>query len=213
MNKKLNILAICLLCFTLLAQATDINEKDWNRGKIVLQDGTSYSGELKYDLKQNVAMIKQKGTIKAFSAHQVDYFRFMDIKRKTLRRFYTMPYENQRGIERLMFFELVFQDGFVLFNRERTVRKRQAMLSELPFMSNGTNRNNERVTVFSYFIFMPDGQFKPLQAEQQDLIDKLALSKEERKDMRDFIHDHDINLKNRSDFIRLLYEIVNNNQT
>ncbi|MFP4093845.1 MAG: hypothetical protein ACLFUB_05140 [Cyclobacteriaceae bacterium] len=207
---KLGIFLALMMCFSIFAQAadigTDIKKKDWHQGKLVLQNGDTYKGKIRYDLDQNVAMVRIDGTIKAFSAHVVDYFRFMDQELKTLRRFYTMPYENKRGMERLMFFELVFQDGFALFNRESTVRKKQAMLAELPFIDR-SDREDE-VTVFSYFIFMPDGDFKPIEAEQQDLINKLALDKEQTKEMRAYIHEHELNLKNRSDFIRVIYKFI-----
>jgi hypothetical protein len=204
--KKLGILCAALLCVFLTAQAIDINKKDWHQGEIILSNGDKLTGKVQYDLKQNVAIIKYDGKMQAYSAFKVDYFKIIDRKRRTLRSFYTMPFRNQKGIERLMFFELIFEDNFAIFNREHKARKEHAMLSEIPFVEE--KEAEEEVTIFTYYVFTPDGNFRKVLTEKSDLVKKLSLNRSEKKNLENFIYENDLNLTNRSDFIRVIYEFV-----
>lgn len=207
--KQLSIFFSLMIMLTFTVEAGGIKKNEWHDGMIVLNGGHKLEGKIQYDLKQNIAILKKDDRMKAFSVYDINYFRFMDDKRKTLRNFYAMPYRQANGQERLMFFELVFEDDFALFNRETTVRKKEAALSEMPFVDDNRNSDrNENVKVFNYYVFTPDGKFVKIYTEKNDLADKLSLNREERKDMQRFIYENDLNLNNRSDFIRVIYEFV-----
>jgi len=206
--KKLSIFFSIMLLAIFSVEAGGINENDWHRGVIVLNGGHTLKGKIQYDLEQNIAILKKGDKMKAFSVYDVNYFRFMDSKRRTLRKFFSMPYRLKSGQQRLMFFELVFEDNFVLFNREKTVRKKQAAVSELPFVEDRSNGDEDKVKVFTYYVFTPEGKFVKIFTEKNDLANKLSLNREERRDMQRFIYENDLNLNNRSDFIRVIYEFV-----
>ena len=204
--KKLGILCAVLLWVFQTAQAIDIGKKNWYKGEIVLRNGEKLSGKVQYDLKQNVAVIKYDGKMQAYSAFNVDYFKIIDSKRRTLRSFYSMPFINPKGLKRLMFFELIFEDKFAIFNREHKARKEHAMLSEIPFVED--KETEKEVTVFTYYVFTPDGNFQKVLTEKADLVKKLSLNRREKKNLENFIYENDLNLNNRSDFIRVIYEFV-----
>jgi len=186
-------------------EAKDLPKNNWNYGQVVLKNGEVIKGDIQYDLKQNVALVKSKGLVKAYSVYNVDFFRFMDEHLKMIRSFYSMPYTYENGQQRLMFFELVFEDGFALFNRELDVAKQQAMVSKQYYVEKA---EDELVTIFNYFILTPDGTFRSILNEQGDLAEKLSLNKRERKEMRNFISDHNLDLQNRADFIKVIYKLV-----
>lgn len=174
----------------------------------MLNDGKILKGKIQYDLKQNVAMIKKKGLVKAFSAYNVNYFRFMDSERSMIRSFYSMPFFQENGQERLMFFELVFEDGFALFNRELTVPKKHAVLVERPYVQKG--EEEDLVNISDYYIFTPDGDFLRVETEKSDLVDKLSLSSKETREMEEFIDENQLDLDYPSDFIKVIYKVVYN---
>jgi len=203
---KRNTLFLAIILCSMQAVAGGIDKNDWNPGEIVLRNGNRLSGQMQYDLEQNVAILKNDGKMRAFSVYNVDYFRILDNERKTVRSFYTMPYTQDNGQERYMFFELVFKDNFALFNREHTTTKQQAMIAEMPYVNQVDSE--DKVKVFTYYVFTPDGEFQKIYTEERDVARKLSLNKQERRDMMKYIHENNLNLNNRSDFIRLIYEFV-----
>lgn len=170
----------------------------------MLNGGHTPKGELKYDLDKDVTLLRQGDKVKAISVYDINNFRFMDKKRHTLRRFYTMPYQLKNGQQRLMFFE----DGFSLFNREKTIRKKQASVTETPILEDVDGRKNGKVKVSEYYLFTPEGKFVKIYTDKEDLADKLSLNPKERKAISRFIQMNDLDLNNRSDFIKVIYEFV-----
>ena len=204
--KRISIFLSLIFSISFLAQAGGIKKNEWNPGTIYLKEGNSLSGKIQYDLDKNIVVLKKNDKLKAFSVHNVDYFMFKDMKRRTVRKFYSMPYRLTDGQRRTMFFELVFNDNFALFNREKTVKRKQAAMTEQPHLIDKNDR--EHVKVFTYFVFTPEGKFKKIFTEESDLARKLSLNQQEKKNMRRFINDNKLDLKNRSDFIRVIYEFV-----
>lgn len=204
--KKLCLFYALFFCLWANLKAGDLPKDDWNVGEIMLNNGDVLKGKIQYDLQQNVAMIKDEGLVKAFGAYNVNYFRFMDSERSMVRSFYSMPYPQDNGQERLMFFELIFEDGFALFNRELSVLKKHAVLSERPYIQE--DEDMEEVKIFSYYVFTPDGSFQKIETEEKDLVEKLSLDRKEKKEMQKFIHENGLDLNSRSDFIRVIYEVV-----
>ncbi|WP_277479163.1 hypothetical protein [Catalinimonas alkaloidigena] len=194
------------MCLLFNAHASDLPKRDWNWGKILLKEGNVLEGEIQHDLDQNVVLLKKEGVVKAFSVYNVNYFKVIDEDRGMIRNFYSMPYE-QNGHERLMFFELVFEDGFVLFSRESKVAKKHAQLKKVPYVQDGTY-DSSLVKVSNYYLFMPDGTFQAIHTDFSSIVDSLSLNKEEKKEMRQFILQNDLDLNDRSDFIKVLYEMV-----
>ncbi|WPP50211.1 hypothetical protein [Catalinimonas niigatensis] len=205
--KKLHLFYALFFCLWTSLEAGDLPKDDWNVGEIMLNNGEILKGEIQYDLKQNVAMIKKKGLVKAFGAYNIDYFRFMDSARSMIRSFYSMPYSQKNGQERLMFFELVFEDGFALFNRELSVPQKHAVLAERPYIQ---REDKGVVSISSYYIFTLDGNFQKIETEASDLADKLSLDRKEKKEMEKFIIENQLDLNYASDFIKVIYEVVQN---
>jgi hypothetical protein len=88
------------------------------------------------------------------------------------------------------------------------VRKKQAAISKLPFVEDKSSGDDKKVKVFTYYVFTPEGKFVKIFTEKNDLANKLSLDQKERRDMKRFIYENDLNLNNRSDFIRVIYEFV-----
>lgn len=205
--RKSSFFILILICLSYSVSATDIPKKDWDDGKIHLNGGKMLEGEIQPNLDQNVVLLKSDGVVKAFSVYNVNLFKILDAERGMIRSFYSMPYEQQNGQQRLMFFELVFEDGFALFSRESSVAKKHAKLKKVPYVQEG-DKDRSMVKISSYFLLTADGNFQKIKTDMGDIVDTLSLNKQEKKEMRQFILHNDLNLKDRSDFIRVIYEMV-----
>lgn len=64
----------------------------WHSGELVLTNGTEMSGELNFNWKAEVVQCRQGTIIKAYSANQVDSFRYYDDQQSMIRRFVTVDY-------------------------------------------------------------------------------------------------------------------------
>lgn len=205
--RKSSVFLLIFICLSYYVSATGLPKKDWDSGKIYLNEGKMLEGEIQPNFEQNVVLLKTDGVVKAFSVYNVNLFKILDDERGMIRSFYSMPYEQQNGQQRLMFFELVFEDGFALFSRELSVAKKHAKLKKVPYIQEGNN-DRSMVKISSYYLLTSDGNFQKIQSDIGDIVETLSLNKEEKREMRQFILHNDLNLKDRSDFIRVIYEMV-----
>lgn len=177
----------------------------WYKGELVLQNGEILKGELQLNLDLNTVLLKQQDVIKAYSPYWVDHFRFSETEK--LRTFYTLPYQQEGGVEKLMFFELIFDDNFALFNREVTVHKEYASLIGLPFSGNPTDAHHVRAC--EYYLFLPEGELVRLETNPAEVSNQLASSNEEKKEINAFIYGQNLDLRRRSDMIKVLNYFIN----
>jgi hypothetical protein len=106
------------------ASAQDFAKDRWHPGEAHLFNGEVYAGQLKYDLENNNLQVSQSGTIRSFSAFQVESFTFVDDQAKLSRSFYALPYERAEKYETPTFFELLSDGEAVsLLNREVIVQR------------------------------------------------------------------------------------------
>lgn len=66
------------------------NPPIWDRGELILSDGTVLAGELAYNWKAEIVCYKQGDVVKAYSAQQVNSFKYFDRQQNSLRKFVTL---------------------------------------------------------------------------------------------------------------------------
>ncbi len=178
---------------------------DWYKGELVLQDGQKLKGELQLNFALNTVLLKQDTIVKAFSPYSVSYFKFKEGER--IRTFYTLFYQQPGVGESLMFFELVFNNNFALFNREAIIQKEYAIMADLPC---SINPNDElTVIVYQYYLFLPEGKLIRFDTNSTDVSSILASNKQERKQINNYIFENGLDLNNRSDLIKVLDHYIN----
>jgi hypothetical protein len=94
-------------------------EKGWNQGIIVLHSGEIIQGELRYDQHQEVVQCQSGGTIKAYTALLVKYFRFQDQYMQIERKFIPVAYSPTSDYKHDAFFEVV-TDGPITVLRKHS---------------------------------------------------------------------------------------------
>jgi hypothetical protein len=190
------------LCVGLpLAYGQQMSRDFWHDGEVNLFSGETLKGKLKYDLDTDNLQLQFNGTIKSFSAYQVESFQFFDEVLKVPRSFYALPYKKMSNYESPVFFEL-FTEGFLtLLNRE-IITYRMMYPSGFggwgyrPWM--GTN-----VPVLDdsyYVLLMKEERVIKLVEIKKDI---LYLMEDKTKEVEGFINANRIRFDRREDLVRL----------
>jgi hypothetical protein len=91
----------------------------WHDGRIVLLQGDTLKGMVKYDLKQNMVQFgKPDQTYEAYSARKILFFEIFDNTVHRYRQFYVLPYATAGTYEAPVFFELLTDGKMTLLARE-----------------------------------------------------------------------------------------------
>lgn len=115
---SLSIILTFLSLVTVIAQNQQFPSQVWHKGNIFLTDGTSFSGELKYDMDNNLVQL-QTGSVTTFTASNVVSFDIYDETYGGIRKFYSLPYSLNGDYETPIFFEVLTQgDNIALLCRE-----------------------------------------------------------------------------------------------
>src|SRR5688572_11875810 len=91
----------------------------WHEGKIILVDGDTLRGMVKYDLQKDVLeYVYADGKPDAFTARKVAFFEIFDQTEKKYRQFFALPYNVSGGYKTPIFFELLADGKMTLLARE-----------------------------------------------------------------------------------------------
>jgi len=91
----------------------------WHEGKIILLEGDTLKGNIKYDLQQDLVqygIADQRTT--AFSARKVLFFEIFDTSVRKYRQFFALPFTTTSGYKAPVFFELLEEGKMTLLSRE-----------------------------------------------------------------------------------------------
>lgn len=109
-----------LNAFPAKAQAVRLQDL-WYQGTLVLEDGETLTGELQYNLQNNVVQINLNSSVKAYSARQLFSFQVHDPDLMQERIFYALPYNVEANYKAPILFELLAEGDVSLLAREKLV--------------------------------------------------------------------------------------------
>jgi hypothetical protein len=108
-----------LMTLTIQANAQHWPFEMWHEGKIVLLDGDTLRGMVKYDLQKDlVEYVHKDGQPDAFTSRKVSFFEIFDESEKRYRQFFALPYSASAGYKTPVFFELLVDGKLTLLARE-----------------------------------------------------------------------------------------------
>ena len=88
---------------------------EWNKGELVLQNGTEFSGELNFNWPAQVLQCHQDNRIKAYSASQVRTFTYFDAQQVSLRKFVSVAHLLKSGLVQQQFLEEVVAGPLMVY--------------------------------------------------------------------------------------------------
>jgi hypothetical protein len=171
---KKAVFTICLILLGLIsvqAQNSQFPSQVWHKGNIFLNDGTTLSGLIKYDLDNNLVQL-QSQTVDTFTASNVSNFEIFDEIFGGIRRFYSLPYALNGEYETPTFFEVLTEgNDLALLCREYIATDTRGMSSWGPMGMNpfwGPQNSFGYRLAFNYYFFK-NGKMKRYSLKRKDL--------------------------------------------
>jgi|GEM_PF-3862101 len=178
---------LSLIIFSLSFLSIDAKDKTkWYSGKILLENESEVAGEVSYNYKHGVIMLKDEdGTTKAFSAKQTQYFEYFDEVMQVPRRYISLPFFTGKNYSNKMFFELIMDGEISVFRKEKKN-------INLEFIQQHDNDNFTRYHASFDYYFFNDGSFVPLKDFTKKLYPKLSAGFPNK--IEEFISDNSLNV-------------------
>lgn len=156
---------IILFCCFMDARAQVWPSDLWHEGKIVLLEGDTLRGLVKYDLQQDVLQINSAQKIEAYSARKVLFFEIFDKTVHRYRQFYSLPFTTTAGYKAPIFFELLEEGKMTLLVRESL----EYRTYNSPYYYGASY--SRLVMVYKYFFLEEDGMIESFTGNKNDLFD------------------------------------------
>lgn len=140
----------------------------WHDGKLVLVDGDTLEGLVKYDFQQNLVQYtlnNRKAEI--YTARKILYFDIFDETVHKYRKFFVLPYSNPSNYKAPIFFELLEEGRITLLSRE---------LLEYKTYNNAFygGSYSRLVQTYYYYLLKEDGSIEDFKGNKNDLLNMMG---------------------------------------
>lgn len=165
----------------------------WHEGKIILLNGDTLKGLVKYDLQQDLVqfMINQSAP-EVFTARKILFFEIFDTTVQRYRQFFSLPYTTHTGYRAPVFFELLEEGRMTLLSRELLEYK----------TVNNAYMSYSRWVLSDYFFFMKeDGSIEDFKGNKNDLLDRMG---RQADDVEKFIRQNRLKFDEKYDLARIV---------
>jgi hypothetical protein len=140
----------------------------WHDGKLVLVNGDTLKGLIKYDFEQNlVQYIVSDKKAEIYHAKKVLFFEIFDETVHKYRKFFALPYSNISNYKAPVFFELLEEGKMTLLARE---------LLEYKTFNNGFYGGSyaRLVQTDYYYLLKADGSIEDFKGNKNDLLSRMG---------------------------------------
>jgi hypothetical protein len=188
-------LAFCLQFATVRLYAQRWPSEMWHDGKVVLLEGDTLKGEVKYDLQQNLIQYNLPNRrTEAFSSRKVLFFEIFDNTIRKYRQFFALPYTNPTRYKATVFFELLVEGKLTLLAREAIEYKTYSS----PYYLGSYSR---QVLVNTYFFMDNDGNISEFDGNKGDL---LTLVGDKADAVEKYMKENRLKIDDKYDFARIV---------
>lgn len=158
------------ICFvvSVSANAQRFPFEFWHDGKIVLEEGDTLRGSIKYDLQSDLLQYEKDNKLGSYTARKVVYFEIFDKTVKRYRYFYSLPYAAMGAYKAPVFFELLTEGKLTLLCREAVE------LRSYPSSFYYYGSTNRMVLVYKYFFLNEKGIIEPFTGKRNDLVNLMG---------------------------------------
>ena len=191
--KRLIFLGLVLLPIWGFTQSFPFEQ--WHDGKVVLDDGDTIRGSIKYDL-QDLLQMRHQNRMESFSARKVLLFEIFDQGYKRYRTFYSLPYSASGGYKSPVFFEVLTEGKITVLSREKLEYR---TYSASPFMYGGYS--NRLILVNIYFLLREDGNIVDFAGRRNDWLDLMG---NRANEVHDYAKDNKLDFDRKYDLKRII---------
>jgi len=190
---------IALVMSSTFASAQRWPSELWHDGKMVLDNGDTLRGMLKYDLDQNVVQYATGNKqADAYSARNVLFFEIFDETVHKYRQFYALPYNHVPNYKTQMFFELLEEGKVTLLSREKLEYKSMGSYMYGGYYGGPYQR---LVLTYAYFLMAEDGTLEAFRGTKNDL---LGLMGDRKKEVQKFVRANKLDYDDKYDVARMI---------
>lgn len=165
----------------------------WHEGKIVLNEGDTLRGMVKYDMQQDLVQYSIRDSKpEAYTARKVMFFEIFDATANRYRRFFSLPYSTTPGYKSMIFFELLEEGKMTLLAREYLEYRNQNSM----YLSYA-----RLVLTYKYFFLKENGDIEEFKGSKSDLLDLMGRNGE---DVDKYIRKHRLRYDDKDDLVRII---------
>lgn len=166
----------------------------WHEGKLVLEEGDTLRGAIKYDLQSDLLQYQINKRIETFTARKVIFFEIFDQTVKKYRQFFSLPYSPTGGYKAPVFFELLAEGKLTVLCREALEYRTYSS-----FYYYGTY--SRLVLVNKYFLLMEDGSISEFIGKKNDW---LSLMGRYEEDVQKYAHSNRLDFDQKYELAKIL---------
>lgn len=199
--KKFVLFVLIVSSSPLLAQKFSLDY--WHDGKIVLENGDTLRGSIKYDL-DDLLQLKHDQRLETYTARKVLLFEIFDQTYSRYRQFYSLPYSENGSYKSPVFFEVLTEGKITLLAREKVeVRtyNNYPYYSPYPGMYPRGNYGSQRVLVNLYFLLKENGNIESFSGKKNDWYDLMGYR---ANMMHDYVKDNNLSFDKKYDVKRII---------
>jgi predicted glycosyltransferase involved in capsule biosynthesis len=145
----------------------------WHEGRIVLLEGDTLHGNVKYDMQSDIVMFSVSEKIQTFSARKIAFFEIFDGTIKQYRQFYALPFSSVGSYRTAVFFELLAEGKLTLLCRESIEYRTNN--SYFYYYSTYTRR----VLVNRFYFLRENGEIEEWKGSKADLLQLMGRAADE----------------------------------
>lgn len=193
--KKTGLIALFTVISVLSIAQQNWPSELWHDGKVVLLEGDTLKGLVKYDFQLNtVQFVVNDRKAEIYHARKVLYFEIFDETVHRYRNFFVLPYRNASNYKAPVFFELLVEGRITLLSRE--------FLEYRTYSSAFYGGSYSRlVQTYDYFLLKEDGTIEDFKGNKNDL---LALMGNKGKEVEKYVKANRLDFDEKYDIARIV---------
>lgn len=167
----------------------------WHEGKVVLLQGDTLKGLVKYDFELNTLQyVVNDRTAEIYHARKVLFFEIFDESVHRYRKFFVLPYNKESNYKAPFFFELLVEGKITLLSRDILEYKTQNSF----YAYGGFTR---LVETSYYYLLKEDGSIEDFKGNKNDLI---ALMGNKGKSVEKYMKANKLHFEDKYDLARIV---------
>ena len=179
--------------------AQEFPSEMWHDGKLVLLEGDTLRGKLKYDFEMDLVQLLSNNVLQTYSARKILYFEIYDNNIGSYRYFYSLPYKIEATYMAPILFEVLYEGQLSLLCREVIVTETVSNYSyysyRQPYYSTRSRLD------FAYFFLDQQGEIERYAMKKAEL---LSIMKSKSSQVKQYMKKNNLKHDKRSDLFRIV---------
>ncbi|MGK7397001.1 MAG: hypothetical protein ACNS62_20665 [Candidatus Cyclobacteriaceae bacterium M3_2C_046] len=193
------ILVIVLVMVAHLTIGQTFPSDVWHEGKLVLLEGDTLVGKIKYDIDNDLVQLNIGNTLQTYSSRKILYFEIFDETVDNYRYFYALPYQIQPNYKVPIIFEVLYEGALTLLARETIVTENVPQYSYYHYRPQFYN-TRARLD-YNYYFLDKKGEIVKYTMKRRDLLD---IMKNKSSQVKQYIKKNNLKYDKRSDLFRIV---------